>query len=475
MALNGSHATMLPPARGTLSSSQLLSSSISSISSATSSRQASSQISKIYRQSSTLFLTRRLPESLSTILPVIQPPLADGTSESSGEAAPIVRASRSTRIKVWSLYLTILNAVLELDPDEGKISFGSSEYRALVNKVRDGEVWEEVVQNGYGSIEGDVDAEVVINLATLLLAHARTQKTNQTRLENYLAASTSPNLNITERLEASQDGRRSPTKSISGADTPRDLNARVKILELYTLHVLLRNNEWDYAREFITISEVLDEERREAFLQALQSLQDEQKEAERRAREEQRYQEELLQRDVEDQRRRREQEERERRLLEERRERQKTPSEIDYGVEDTLPSPSSSKARSIKASSVNGGPSSSKSIVVPDPTPPSSRPSKPQPGKPVSSRGSVGAVNKIEPTLINRASTILSNLRRLLDEMTGSVTATPMSVLRTLGFILFFLAVFGRRQVRERIRRVAAQGWMKLLQTAGMGVKVSYI
>lgn len=164
MALNGSHATMLPPARGTLSSSQLLSSSISSISSATSSRQASSQISKIYRQSSTLFLTRRLPESLSTILPVIQPPLADGTSESSGEAAPIVRASRSTRIKVWSLYLTILNAVLELDPDEGKISFGSSEYRVLVNKVRDGEVWEEVVQNGYGGIEGDVDAEVVINL-----------------------------------------------------------------------------------------------------------------------------------------------------------------------------------------------------------------------------------------------------------------------------------------------------------------------
>jgi hypothetical protein len=165
MALNGSHATTLPPARGTLSSSQLLSSSVSSISSSTSSRQASSQISKIYRQASTLFLTRRLPESLSTILPVIQPPPpTDGSSEGTGEAAPIVRASRSTRIKVWSLYLTILNAVLELDPDEGKVSFGSSEYRALVNKVRDGEVWEEVVRNGYGGIEGDVDADVVINL-----------------------------------------------------------------------------------------------------------------------------------------------------------------------------------------------------------------------------------------------------------------------------------------------------------------------
>lgn len=164
MALNGSHATTLPPARGTLSSSQLLSSSISSISSSTSSRQASSHISKIYRQASTLFLTRRLPESLSTILPVIQPPHSDGTTEAGSEPAPIVRASRSTRIKVWSLYLTILNAVLELEQEEGKISFGTSEYRALVSKVRDGEVWEEIVRDGYGGIEGDVDADVVINL-----------------------------------------------------------------------------------------------------------------------------------------------------------------------------------------------------------------------------------------------------------------------------------------------------------------------
>ena len=62
------------------------------------------------------------------------------------------------------MYLTILNAVLELAPDEGKVSFGSSEYRALVSKVQDGEVWDEVVQNGYGGIEGDVDADVVINL-----------------------------------------------------------------------------------------------------------------------------------------------------------------------------------------------------------------------------------------------------------------------------------------------------------------------
>ncbi len=157
MTTNGSFATTLSP-----TSSTLLTSSISSLSSS-SSRQASSQISKIYRQASTLFLTRRLPESLSTILPVITPAPLDDTN-ANPEPAPIFRAGKTTRIKVWSLYLTILNAVAELDPDEGKQAFGSTEWRGLVSKVREGEVWEEVVKNGYGGVEGDVDSDVVINL-----------------------------------------------------------------------------------------------------------------------------------------------------------------------------------------------------------------------------------------------------------------------------------------------------------------------
>ena len=162
MASNGSIATTLSPTRETLTSSQLLTTSVSSLSSS-SARHASSQISKIYRQSSQLFLTRRLPESLSTILPVITPQASDDTNADL-EPSPISKASRTTRIKVWSLYLTILNAVVELDPDEGKQAFGSQEWRGLVTKVRDGEVWEEVVKNGYGGVEGDVDSDVVINL-----------------------------------------------------------------------------------------------------------------------------------------------------------------------------------------------------------------------------------------------------------------------------------------------------------------------
>lgn len=163
MAHNGFHPALSPaisPSTSETFSHNLLASSISSLSASTTASRHPSQISKTYRQSSTLFLTRRLPEALTTLLPLITPPEASAHSE----PAPIAVASRTTRIKVWSLYLTILNAIIELEPDEGKDAFGAQEWRGLCNKVRDGAIWEEVVKNGYHGVEGDVDSDVVINL-----------------------------------------------------------------------------------------------------------------------------------------------------------------------------------------------------------------------------------------------------------------------------------------------------------------------
>lgn len=147
-----------------LPSSRLLSSSISSLSS---SRHGTIQLPKIYRQASTLFLTRRLPEALATIEPaIIAPSPSEPVDEEteSAELAPVATASRSTRIKIWNLYLTILNAIIELGPDDGKNAIGSKEWRSIVSKVRDGTVWEDIVRDGYGGVEGDVDSDVVINL-----------------------------------------------------------------------------------------------------------------------------------------------------------------------------------------------------------------------------------------------------------------------------------------------------------------------
>ncbi|EXF78011.1 peroxin 26 [Colletotrichum fioriniae PJ7] len=462
-SLNGSYTATLSP---TVASSEttatfpphMLASSISSLSSSTSARHTS-QISKTYRQASTLFLTRRLPEALSTILPLITPP--SGQSDNgAGEPAPVARASRSTRIKVWSLYLTTLNAIVELEPDEGKDAFGSQEWRALCTKVREGDVWEEVVRNGYHGVESDVDSDVVINLATLLLAHARTQELNQRKLESYLAAATSPNLDFSKRFSDSPspsprlNRHRSPAKATSGADTPRDLNARVKILELYTLHVLIRNNEWDYAREFISVSSVLDDERREAFLQALQSLQEEQQEAERRETEERREQEEQLRRDIEEAKKlRAENEERERRRLEEERARREG-AEGDYGIEKTPSKAGSSKAGSSKGrharavSNTSGSNSNSKMPV--------SR-----------AKGKSSA----PPTFGTRASMVISRMREVIDQLGASFKTNPMLLMRLVAFILGLVVMFGQKNVRERIQRVLGNGWNKVKATAGMGVK----
>ncbi|KAG6082468.1 hypothetical protein E4U16_006038 [Claviceps sp. LM84 group G4] len=430
----------------------ILSSSIASLRSAPTSSRQTSQISKTYRQASTLFLTRRLPEALTTLTPLILPP----GSPNDGEPAPVASASRTTRIKVWSLYLTILNAIVETGPEEGKEAFGNQEWRTLCAKVRDGQVWEEVVHNGYHDVEGDVDADVVINLTTLLLAHARDQVLNQRRLETYLATTTTPNFDLAGNSNGSPapgSRYRSPAPGTSGANTPRDLNTRVKILELYTLHVLLRNDEWDYAREFITVSSILDEERREAFLQALQSLQEEQKEQERVQREERHRQEEELRHEVQEARQQKTENEARQRQQREDEERMRREASVgDYGVEASSPSGSSSKPRQSK---------------------PPRRPSKSS----MSSRSTDKAVSRPPPanTFTGQARIIIGRLQNVFRDLAVSLNGNPALVMRFLAFLVGFLFMLGNRGLRQRVERVMGVGWDKLRATAGMATKVSYV
>ncbi|EAQ90994.1 hypothetical protein CHGG_02929 [Chaetomium globosum CBS 148.51] len=424
-----------------------LSSSISSLSASNTSgrNNAASHISKTYRQASTLFLTRRLPEALSTVLPLVSPPQSDDPNNESTEPAPVIRASRSSRVKVWSLYLTVLNAIAELDPEDGKDAFGGQDWRALCYKVRSGDIWEEVIRNGYHGVEADVDAEVVINLATLLLAHSKTQNLNQKRLENYLAAARTPSLDISADRFSESPARRheSPSPSPaasrktrrpapSGADTPRDLNARVKILELYTLHVLPRNDQWEYAHEFISVSPVLDDERREAFLQALDTLREEQAEAGRREEEERAAREEAIRRDIEEARRlRAENEAREKKRLEEERlkrdaearererekEREKERLETakakakakatvdDFGVESNASSSSSTPAAPASPALKKGGSSGSQASGSGG----MARSRGPLPRRGAGNAGGGGGSNAVAaPTLMSRASMVWS-------------------------------------------------------------------
>lgn len=333
--------------------------------------------------------------------------------------------------------------------------------------------------------------------ATLLLTHARTQTLNQKRLENYLAASATPNLDLSGHFSPSQQQQHAPPRGVgagaggigggpppvrprsqsrarSGADTPRDLNARVKILELYTLHVLIRNNEWEYAREFISASSVLDEERREAFLQALQSLQEDQLEAERRERDERTRQEEQLRRDVEEARRlRAENEGRERRRLEEERARRREGggSEVDYGIDagggggggsSSVGGSSAGKGAARRARAQTGG--SSRSSRAARQSAAAGGGTSPNKSKAVAP-ASLGA----------RAAVVFGNVRAMIERMSVTLHTNPMLLMRLLAFIIGLVVMFGKKNMRERIARILGTSWNKVKATAGMGVKVSYI
>jgi FtsZ-interacting cell division protein ZipA len=264
-------------------------------------------------------------------------------------------------------------------------------------------------------------------------------------------------------------GRR-PSAHASGTNTPRDLNSNIKLLELYTLHILPRNNEWDYAREFILMSEMLDDERKEAFLQALQGLKEESEGAGRREQELQEKQREQL----EEQRRQAEQE----RIAEERRAEDETRRR--------------EEARKYPQKPPDDGSPTSSGSQKPRPTTTPASPTRPRPSgaiptsSPSSSKKPNGQVSRAPPrpsnhasssrpqtqmTLYKRAAALFSNLQTLVLGMGQN----PMALMRMLLFILMFAFAFGRRDVRERIKRAFGRSWEKVAATVGMGTKVSYI
>ncbi|KAK6008763.1 hypothetical protein QM012_000666 [Aureobasidium pullulans] len=424
-------------------SSQYLTSSISSLSSA---RAQSSQIARTYRQAAQLFLTRRLYEALSTIDPIISPEAPDSPLQQDEQidrhAAPVAFASKTSRVKVWSFYLTLLNAIIELGAEEGKLVFGSAKWRELASYARQGTIWDLVVKHGYQGNEGAVDAEVVVNLATLLLAHMPSQKLNQQRFETYLSALSNPSFDIAAHLEASQQSMRNSSHH-NGTSTPRDLNTRLKLLELYTLHVLPQNDEWDYARDFISMSEVLDDERRDAFLQALHTLKEEKALDGIREKELQRRQdEEMQQRRLEDERRRKE----EARAEQEKRRRETDERSRPAGSQNRTPSNSSNN--NSRAGQTNRNP-------------PAARAKAPQ--------------KKATPSSPRVNRSIFATMQAAVLNAGRSVSQNPMMLLRFVLFLMAFTLAFARRDVRDRVKRSLQGGLDKVQRTIGMGVKVSYI
>lgn len=298
--------------------------------------------------------------------------------------------------------------------------------------------------------------------ATLLLSHASSQRNNQERLERYLSASSTPNLDVANRLrdhnEESSPRKRTRRNDNTGTNTPHDLNSQLKLLELYTLHILPRNNEWEYSREFVNLSEYLDEERREAFLNALQSLQEEKSRAEElaaRANMEKERQSEQKRAEARRQAEAIVSEKAQNIAQSESVSQKRSSSEKDYGIESMSPNRTttrtSSKSVMRKPVKANGGGK--------NPTPQYSR-----------GEHATGSM-----TMAERIHLFLAAARKTIMRTGQSLSTDPMALIRTILLLIAIITTLSKRDIRERVRRVAGVGWDKVRSTVGMGVKVSYI
>ena len=298
--------------------------------------------------------------------------------------------------------------------------------------------------------------------ATLLLSHSSSQTLNQQRLESYLATSGEYTFDISDRFETSSqissDFHPTPARA-SGTNTPRDLNSRLKVIELYALHVLPRNEEWDYAQEFVGMCEVLDDERRDLFLQTLQSLRDQRqedidKEAEiRQSRQEELERERKI---VEDRQlaetKLQEQQQQQQRDTDVKHQHKRSKSEKDYGIEDVEPHdnfrrPNSSRGGGKRESQANG-----------------SKLSRRQQGP-----------KRPPDSLYKRSITMAQALQQLMSRTARSISDSPNALVRTLIFLIALLLALGRRESREWLARISSIGWDRIRSTIGMGMKVSYI
>jgi hypothetical protein len=243
-------------------------------------------------------------------------------------------------------------------------------------------------------------------------------------------------------MQSSRYLQRRPSQQHNGTSTPRDLNTRLKLLELYTLHVLPRNEEWDYAREFISMSEVLDDERKEAFHLALHSLKEEKEESEIREAKLRRQQEEQMELQRKDSEARRLEQSR---AEDERRKRDEENKRQPRGSDEVFRRPLHRQQAPSTSSRASRPTNTNKKVVAPP-------------------RG-----------LYHRASLALMQMQALISNTAHSMTANPKAVFRTILFLLAFGLAFGRRDLRERVLRVMRAAWEKVRRTVGMGVKVSYI
>jgi hypothetical protein len=323
--------------------------------------------------------------------------------------------------------------------------------------------------------------------SNLLLSQAPNQQLNQSRLETYFSSSSQPtlevgNLDLSTHLDRALSNGHQSSTGLNGTNTPKDLTSRIKVLEIFTLHVLPRNSEWDYARSFIQNSDILDEERREAFLQTLEELQDVTRRESFDAADVDEVFEDTEEHPAEETRDGPEQQSQSQSQSQEATSKhQRTSSEVDYGIERAHPNGATqTTAPSKQPTGPTATPKPPQPTSTPrSPPPPSATPTRTHFSPPAQTPRRPAQRKSSRPTSQNtlaaQARALFQALSNLARSMATSLQKNPTAVLRLLLFVLMFVVVAGQKHIREKAKRVLGRAWEKLRGTVGMGVKVSYI
>jgi len=202
----------------------------------------------LYRLSSQYFLTKHFPEASQAIQPLL------GSSD------------KKWQNKAWGLYLAILDNGLRFSDDEGKKVWGRQKWELERSKVKGSELWDDLLE-AFQGVKSSIDPALLLamyliskymanNRILVSLRHGD-PKVAQLKVEEWLASVPPPYPMQSSEINDLTNGE---NNSSDGKDFYG------KVLELYCTSLLPRNEEWDFAKEFIQLNEYLSPQRKQVFI-----------------------------------------------------------------------------------------------------------------------------------------------------------------------------------------------------------------
>ena len=78
--------------------------------------------------------------------------------------APVFHANMGLKVKIWSLYLTLLNTLRDVGGQKASAYVGAQRWQRLSESLHNGSIWQHVVDVGFAGDEQVMDIDIVIAL-----------------------------------------------------------------------------------------------------------------------------------------------------------------------------------------------------------------------------------------------------------------------------------------------------------------------